>query len=310
MRILITGATGLIGREITRICHEKEIGVSYLTTSKGKIQKQDNYRGFYWNPSEGEIDKRCLEGVGAIINLAGEKVFQPWSQKAKRLILSSRLNALELLYKTLDQNEHQVGQLVSASAIGIYPSSLQKMYYEDEEEVDDTFLGEVVQKWEAAAEEFTDLGLRVAEVRIGLVLSNNGGMLPEIQRLLSFRLGAILGSGRQWQSWVHVEDLGRIFLQSIEQGLTGVYNGVAPNPVNNATLMKELSRIKNKNAWLPRIPGFILRLALGEMSSMILSSQLVSSKKIEETEFNFYFINLEKALKDLLNKKNRHKAGS
>lgn len=310
MRVLITGATGLIGQKITEMCHEKGIGVNYLTTSKGKIQKHDNYKGFYWNTASGEIDARCLEGVGAIINLAGANVFQPWTEKAKKKILASRLDSLELLYKTLQKNKHEVGQLISASAIGIYPSSLQKMYYEDEEETDDSFLGEVVQKWEAAAEEFTDLGLRVAEVRTGLVLSNKGGILPQIERPLSWNVGTALGSGKQWQSWIHIEDLGNIYLHIMENGLTGVYNGVAPNPVTNATMTKQLAKMMDKKLWLPKVPAVAIKLVMGEMSVIVLGSQLVSSKKIEETGFNFRYINLEKALADLLKKKNRQTAGS
>ena len=310
MRVLITGATGLVGKKITKICQEKEIGVNYLTTSKGKIEKHDNYKGFYWDPAAGEIDARCLESVGAIVNLAGANVFQPWTKKAKKTILSSRLDSLQLLYKTLDENDHQVGQLVSASAIGIYPSSLEKMYYEDGSEKDDSFLGEVVQKWETAAEEFNDLGLRVAEVRTGLVLSNDGGILPQIERPLSWNVGTALGSGKQWQSWIHIEDLGRLYLHIIENGLTGVFNGVAPNPVTNATMTKQLAKMMKKKLWLPKVPAFAIKTIMGEMASMILGSQLVSSKKIEETGFQFYFINLEKALENLLKKKNRQLAGS
>ena len=139
MRILITGATGLVGSEITRLCHENGKNVNFLTTSKGKIEKSESYRGYYWNPSTGEIDVKCLEGVGAIINLAGASVFQPWTASNKKKILKSRTDSLNLLHRTLKSNPHEVGQLVSASAIGIYPSSRSKMYEEDYTQV--IFLG-------------------------------------------------------------------------------------------------------------------------------------------------------------------------
>lgn len=302
MKVLITGATGLIGSKITELCHEKGIKVNYLSTSKNKIQNKENYKGFYWDPSSGEIDSTCLEGVGTIINLAGANIFQPWTKQAKSKILNSRVNSLDTLYKALKENDHQVGQLISTSAIGIYPSSLQKMYDENEKEVDDSFLGEVTQKWEAAAGRFNELGLRVAIVRIGLVLSDKGGALAQMRKPLKYNVGAGLGSGRQWQSWIHIEDLGRIFLHILEKGLTGVYNGVAPNPVTNNLLTKQLAKTMGKNIWLPNVPALALKLLMGEMSLIILSSQLVSSKKISETGFDFHYINLERALKDLVSK--------
>lgn len=303
MRVLITGATGLIGKNITQLFHEKGIKVNYLTTSKEKIEKIENYQGFYWNPKNGEIDSHCLEGVGAIINLAGASVFQPWTEKNKKIILQSRLDSLKLLYKTLNENEHTVIQLVSASAIGIYPSSYQKMYYEDTSETSEDFLGQVVQKWEAAAEEFNQLGLRVAKVRIGLVLANDGGALPQMSRPLKYGLGTSLGSGKQWQSWIHIEDLARVFLHILENGLSGPYNAVAPNPITHEQLIEQLADTMGKKVWLPKVPAFALKTLMGEMSTLVLGSQLVSSDKIEKTGFSFHYVNLKQALNNLQHKK-------
>ncbi|SDL43410.1 hypothetical protein SAMN04488034_10485 [Salinimicrobium catena] len=303
MRVLITGATGLIGSRITQLCHEKGIHVNYLTTSKDKLEQKENYKGYYWNPSTGEIDAACLDGVGAIINLAGENVFQPWTKSARNRILRSRINSLNVLHKLLSEQEHEVGQLISASAIGIYPSSLRKMHYEDETEIDDSFLAEVADKWEKAADRFTDLNLRVAKVRIGLVLSEKGGALAQMKRPVKYNVGAPLGSGDQWQSWIHIEDLARIFLHILENGLTGVYNGVAPKPVTNKELTERLAGVMGKKTWLPNVPAGILKVVMGDMSSVVLGSQLVSSKKIEETGFTFYYVSLTRALEDLLHKK-------
>ena len=299
MGILITGATGLIGSEITRLLHENGIDINYLTTSRSKIEKRDNYKGFYWNPSKGEIDTKCLEGVGAIINLAGTSVFQPWTSSNKKKILRSRIDSLDLLYKTLEENEHEVAHIVSASAIGIYPSSTHKMHYEEEKEVADNFLGEVSEKWESAAQKFSNLGLRVAIVRIGIVLAADGGALPQIARPIKYNVGTALGSGAQWQSWIHVRDLARLFLFLISNGAEGVYNGVAPNPVTNEDLTREVANVMDKKVWLPKVPSFALKLVMGEMSSVVLGSQLVSSKKVEDEGFNFLFVNLRQAIKDI-----------
>lgn len=303
MRILITGATGLVGTEVKRLFQQSGINVNYLTTSRSKIEKSENYRGFYWNPKKGEIDERCLEGVGAIVNLAGASVFQPWTSSNKKEILNSRIDSLALLYKTLENNEHQVSQLVSASAIGIYPSSTQKMHYEEEEEIADNFLGEVSEKWEEAAQKFNDLDLRVAIVRIGIVLAADGGALPQIIRPVKYNVGAALGSGNQWQSWIHIQDLARIILFLISHGSTGVYNAVAPNPVTNEDLTNEIANALDKKLWLPKVPGFALKLVMGEMSSVVLGSQLVSSKKIEEEGFNFDYVNLKSAIGNIMHKK-------
>ncbi|GHA28312.1 NAD-dependent epimerase [Salinimicrobium marinum] len=299
MRILITGATGLIGSEIVKLCKEKEIGVNYLTTSKSKIEKQSGYKGFHWNPSKGEIDPACLEEVGAVINLAGANIFRRWTDNAKEKILKSRIDSLDLLYRTLENNEHEVGHLVSASAIGVYPHSYDKMYSEDEKDLDDHFLGTVVQKWEAAADRFRSLDLRVAKIRVGLVLGKDGGALPKLNQVVKMNVGAVLGKGKQWQSWIHVRDLARIFLHVVENGFQGVYNAVAPNPVTHQELMNELAKQQDKKIWLPKVPSFVLKGIMGEMASTVLASQLVASKKIEDTGYAFQYVNIHKALENL-----------
>lgn len=300
MRVLITGATGMIGSELTRLCHEKGIDVNYLTTSKSKISKKENYQGFYWDPKNGEIEAGCLKGVNAIVHLAGASIAEPWSPSYKKKIIRSRTETAALLFRTLKENEHQVENFISASAIGYYPSSLQKLYHEDYPEASPGFVGEVVKKWEAAADEFEKEGIDVAKIRVGLVLAKDGGMLTKVKKPVSINMGAPLGSGKQWQSWIHLEDLAGIFLFAIEHQLTGIYNAVAPNPVTNKELTKELASQMNKAVWLPNVPSFVLKGLLGEMSQIVLSSQLVSSDKIQSAGYAFKFKNLARALADLV----------
>lgn len=299
MRILITGATGLVGERLVQLCHEKGINVNYLTTQKRKIENREEYKGFYYDPSAGEIDKKCFERVGTIINLAGENISSRWTKKQKEKIINSRLDVINLLFQTLQDIDHEVGHFISASGISIYPSSLQKMYYEDEKETANTFLGTLVQKWEAAADKFSDILIRVAKIRTGLVLSEKGGALPKLEKPFKYNLGAALGSGKQWQSWIHIDDLARIYLFAVENGLQGVYNAVAPNPVTNEKMMEELAKKHKKNLWLPNVPAPFMKLALGEMASTALESQLVSDKKIREKGFSFNYPNLGNALQDL-----------
>ncbi len=300
MKVLITGATGLVGSEIVKLCEKENIAVNYLTTSKEKIKTQSGYQGFYWNPKKGEIDKACIQGVDKVINLVGASVSKPWTTSHKKAILSSRIDSANLLLKTLKENEHQISQIVSASAIGYYPDSLTTLYYEDYPKAADNFLGEVVTKWEAAVDQFEEEGLEVAKIRIGLVLSEKGGALEQIRKPIENYVGAPLGSGKQWQSWIHLEDLARIFLFAIQKNLDGVYNGVAPNPVTNKRLTYAIAKKLNRPLVLPNVPEFVLKLALGERSSLVLSSQLVSSAKLDALGFIYYYNHIGPALEDLI----------
>jgi len=303
MKILITGATGLVGQEIVALCHEKNIMVNYLTTSREKIISKDGYQGFYWNPETFEIDLDCFSGVSAIINLAGASISKRWTNSYKKTILNSRINSLKTLHRGLQQSKaHKVTSFVSASAIGIYPHSLNSYYTEDEKWVDDSFLGEVVDAWEKEVDTFKTFDFNLSKIRIGLVMSSNGGALPEMAKPIKNYVGAAFGNGEQWQSWIHIEDLARMFIFAVEDGLDGVYNGVGPNPVTNNKLVKEIAKVLNRPLFLPNIPKFIMGLILGEMSYLLFASQRVSSKKIEDEGFIFNFPNITAALDQIYQK--------
>ncbi|MEP3211345.1 MAG: TIGR01777 family oxidoreductase [Maribacter sp.] len=303
MRILITGATGLVGSEIVRLCHEQNIDVNYLTTSKNKIVSKTNYQGYYWNPDTGEIDQNSFKGVSAIINLAGASISKRWTTSYKKIVLSSRINALRTLKNALEQIDTSgIRSFISASAIGIYPNSLATFYTEDEKNVDDSFLGEVVAIWEKEADVFEKFDFAVAKIRIGLVISAAGGALPEMAKPIKYYAGAAFGNGMHWQSWIHISDLARQFLYLIEHRLEGTYNGVGPNPVNNAKLVKEIAKVIDRPLFLPNIPRFVMKAILGEMSYLLFASQRVSSKKIEEEGFVFHYPNICRALENIYSK--------
>ncbi|HLV15027.1 MAG TPA: TIGR01777 family oxidoreductase [Xanthomarina sp.] len=300
MKVLITGATGLVGDAIVAQCKKQSISVHYLTTSKEKIQTTENYKGFYWNPAKQEIDKACFEGVDAIINLAGAPISKRWTQSYKQNILNSRLQSLQLLRSTIKKENINIKQLVSASAVGIYSDSIINYYEEGSLDKSSGFLGEVVHSWEKAADEFLDLGILVTKIRIGLVLDSNQGALPEMVKPIKFGVGAAFGTGLQWQSWIHIKDLAKIFVHVLEHELDGVFNAVAPNPVTNKELTKAIARTINKPLWLPNIPKIVMKLVLGEMHVLLFESQRVCSKKIIDSGFNFRYVNLKPALEDLL----------
>ncbi|MFN7046113.1 MAG: TIGR01777 family oxidoreductase, partial [Flavobacterium sp.] len=274
--------------------------IHYLSTSKSKLVSQNNYKGFYWNPIKAEIDINALTGVEVIIHLAGASVAKKWTTAYKEEIIESRILSTQLLYQTLQKNSHQVKQIISASAVGIYPDSLTDIYHETDLDIDVSFLGNVVKQWENEVSQFEKLEIIVSKIRIGIVLAKNGGALQEMAKPIQYGVGAAFGSGEQYQSWIHVQDLVAIFQFVMENQLAGVYNGVAPYPVTNSELTKAIAKTLGKPLFLPNIPKFVMKLILGEMHQILFSSQHVSCRKILDENFQFKFASLDKALNDLL----------
>ncbi|WP_276390258.1 TIGR01777 family oxidoreductase [Eudoraea chungangensis] len=300
MKVLITGATGLVGSALTSLLLKEGYSVHYLTTSKEKIKKTEDYTGFYWDPSKNIIDDNCFQGVSTIINLAGATIAQRWSSRNKELILNSRTKSLQTIYSAISKmTDNRKFKLISSSAIGIYPDSLANYYTEQTTEIDHSFLGEVVEAWELEMEKFKQLSCEVAIIRTGLVCSAKGGALPKLTTAVKNYMGAPFGSGSQWQSWIHIEDLAAMFLFLMEKDLIGVYNGVAPNPVTNKKMVNELAKVLNRPLILPNVPEFSLKLLLGEMSYLLLASQRVSCSKIQKKGFHFKYKNICKALESL-----------
>jgi uncharacterized protein (TIGR01777 family) len=302
MKVLITGATGLVGSELVSLLLKNGIYINYLTTSENKIQNETNYKGFFWDPEKGVIDEDAIAGVDVIIHLAGASIGKRWTEAYKQEILESRVLSTNLLTNLLKNKQHNVEQFVSASAIGIYPDSLTNIYSEDFTHFDNSFLSHVVQQWESAVERVAqiDKGIKVAKVRTGLVLSGKGGALKEMAKPVRLGLGSGLGSGRQMQSWIHVQDLVNIYYYIITNKLEGAYNAVAPYPVTNYHLIKTIAKVLDRPFFVPNVPKFVLELALGEMSTLLFSSQNVSAKKIIGEGYQFKYLSLEKALKDAL----------
>ena len=300
MTVLITGATGLVGQELVNLLLQNGHNVHYLSTSKSKLVTNTNYKGFYWNPKNAEIDTNALTDVEVIIHLAGANVAKKWTTAYKEEIIESRVLSTQLLYKTLQKNSHQVKQIISASAVGIYPDSLTDIYHETDLDIDVSFLGNVVKQWENEVSQFEKLEIIVSKIRIGIVLAKNGGALQEMAKPIKYGVGAAFGSGEQYQSWIHVQDLVAIFQFVMENRLSGIYNGVAPYPVTNSELTKAIAKTLGKPLFLPNIPKFVMKLILGEMHQILFSSQHVSCRKLLDENFQFKFASLDKALNDLL----------
>ncbi|MCX2678561.1 TIGR01777 family oxidoreductase [Galbibacter sp. EGI 63066] len=306
MRILITGATGLIGKALVDMCHERGHEVHFLTTDRAKLTNRENYKGFYWNPDRNKIDTDCFKGVDAVINLAGASMSKRWTLLRRKKILNSRIKSLRLLNSSIGEVDHQVKSFVSASAIGIYPHSYTNYYEENNLSVDDSFSGKVTAAWEKEAKTLEKHHFPVAMVRTGLVLSSSGGALPQMAMPVKYYMGAAYGNGEQWQSWIHINDIAGIYLFIVENELTGIFNGVASNPVTNKKLICEIAHIYKKPKLLPNIPVWVLRFFLGKMAYLATVSQRVSAKKLEMEGYHFEFTNITLALEDvLLNEKSQ-----
>lgn len=300
MKILITGATGLIGSALMKVLLEKGHTINYLTTSKNKIKNATNYQAFYWNPTKNEIDTTCIIGVEAIVHLAGSNIAKRWTNSYKKEIFSSRIITTDLLFSTLIKTNHSVKHFISASGTAIYPESFKKVYDENSEESANDFLAQVVKVWEKCANQYETLGIKVTKIRTGVVYSKNGGAFQEIIKPIKFGFGAIMGNGKQLQSWIHLNDLVNLYCFVLEQNLEGIYNAVAPETISNEDQTKAIAKHLPKPLFLPNIPQFIMKLILGEMSILLFTSKNLSSKKIQNAGFQFKYPTLNSALNELL----------
>lgn len=298
--VLVTGATGLVGSALLQYLETSgQWKCRYLTRSKN-AKTLHGADAFYWDPNQFEVQDGALEGVDAIVNLAGATVANRWSKGYKAEILSSRVNGLKTLNRALSNSKHSVKQLVSASAIGFYKSDFENSYTEASTQTDPGFLSEVVQRWEAEADCFESLNILVSKLRFGIVFSTRGGALPKLMQPTSIGLGAALGAGEQWQSWIHIEDLVRAIIHSLNSKNEGVYNVVSPYPEKAIEIAERLARVMKRPFWLKRSPEFMIKLLLGEMSEMVLQSQKVIPERLLNEGFEFHYPNLTEALTDLI----------
>jgi uncharacterized protein (TIGR01777 family) len=295
--ILITGASGMVGSQLIKALQEKGHEVAVLSRS---AKKTDNIPTYQWDVAQQTIDPNCLKGIETIVHLAGENIARKkWTGKQKQEIIDSRVKSARLLHKAIKEQKANVKDFISASAVGYYGDSGDEILTEKSEN-GYGFLAECCKLWEAEAEHGKTLGLRIAKIRTGFVLSKKGGGLQSIDKPIRYFVGAPLGNGRQWVPWIHLDDLINIYIFAIENpGITGSYNACAPFPVTNKTLTKSIAKKLHRPCWPVHVPETVLNLALGEMSSVALMSTNTSAQKILETGFMFKYIQLDEALNDI-----------
>jgi hypothetical protein len=303
MKLLITGATGLIGKNIMAKAQKKNITIHFLSTQKNKLIDSDGVKGFYWNPLKGEIDGRCFEGVDTLVHLAGASISKSWTTKNKKEILDSRVSTSRLLRKEMKQQNIKMNNILCASAIGIYPNSFELNFDEKSEIEEKNFLQKVTIAWEKESAAMDSFAGHLCILRIGLVLAKDEGLLSLLTIPFRLFLGTAFASGKQWQSWIHIEDLSQLFITAANQNWEGTFNAVAPNPVSQRTMMKAIGKVLHSPVFLPNIPAFLIKTVMGERSILILGSQKVRANLILSKGFSFQFSLLPEALRNIFKKK-------
>ena len=302
--VLITGGTGMVGQSLTNLLIDKGYKVIVLTRQK-KQSSRLHFSYVQWDVNKQWIDPAAIAAADFIIHLAGEGVADKrWTASRKKAILDSRVDTSRLIVKSLKDNPNKVKAIVAASAIGWYGPDNDKSIatgFVETDAVDPSFLGDTCRQWEESMHPVKELGIRLVTIRIGIVFNKKGGALAEFIKPARLGVAAILGDGKQIVSWIHQYDLNRMMLFAIEQDqVTGIYNAVAPDPVDNATLTKAIAQRFHKWAIPFKVPSFILKIMLGEMSVEILKSAKVSATKIIAAGFTFNYASMDEALDDLL----------
>lgn len=305
--VLICGGSGLIGQRLTSMLIEKGYEVIIATRSAQKNRNNNSVNPSYtiWNPAKEIIDAAVISKADYIINLAGAGIADKrWTAKRKKEIAESRIQSGRTIAKALQQLNNKVKAVINASAIGWYgadnPAAAEKKFTEENPPAPG-FMGDTCKAWEESIQPVKDLDKRLVILRTGIVLSKKGGALKEFVKPAKFGVAAILGNGKQMISWVHIDDLCRIYISAVEnEKLNGIYNAVAPMPVDNKSLTTAIARsIKGSFFITAFIPSFIVKLVVGGVSSEVLKSTTVSCRKLRETGFQFIFPSVEAALRQL-----------
>ena len=297
MKILITGATGLVGTDLVKELRARNHEVNILVRKKTGDKNE-----FLWNQKKEIIDEKAFAGIDSIIHLAGASVGKKWTEDYKKELYSSRIDTAHLLFKTCIKLNIKLKSYISASGINYYGTyTSDEILTEDDQVKHQDFLSKLSVAWENSADEFSSVTDKIVWVRTAMVLSEKGGSFPMLKNIVDYNIGSQLGSGKQWLNWIHLDDLVNIYTDAVENPhIAGKYNAVADEIPTNEEFMKALAKIENK-LFLPiNVPGFMMKFILGEMSEIILTGTRASNQKIKDTGFAFKYKTLLQALKELI----------
>ncbi len=300
--VLITGGTGLVGNQLVNRLKQQGFGVRVLSRSKTIIDSSIDH--YFWDPRNNKIDQEALKSVDHIIHLAGAGILDKrWTPKRKQILIDSRVETARFLLQKIKERKVPLKSFISASGIGYYGAVTTDRIFKETDDPHDDFVAEICKQWEKAADAFSENGFRTVKLRIGVVLSSEGGALIPLMKPIKMGFGAPIGSGKQYIPWIHIDDLCSHFIKALKDDrMSGPYNSVAPDHRTNASMTKAISKIIGRSVWLPNVPSMIIQLVMGERACLILKGSRVSSEKIERTGFEFSYNDLEKALSNLIQK--------
>lgn len=299
--ILITGGSGMVGRRLSELLIEKGYKVIWLSRERYVKAQIPRYR---WDYRKGEIDVEAVEQADIIVHLAGSNLGEgSWTRLKKQKIVESRVQTAKLLLETVKHMDKKPEAFISASAVGFYGQETgERIFTEEDKPSSSDFLSRTCRKWEAEAFRFhEELDIRTVVLRTAFVISKESEAFGKMVMPTRFGLGAPLGSGKQYLSWIHIDDLCRIYLKAVEEvSMQGVYNAVAPEFITNAGFMKTLAKEMKRPFFMPPLPAFLLRLFMGQAADMVLYGSPVSSQKIIDAGHQFAYPSVKEAIKDTL----------
>ncbi len=305
MKIAVTGATGFVGSRLVARLVDEGHDVKVLTRNVAKARKvfaADKFKPVEYvayTPTESGDWQAEISGCDGVINLAGEPISERWSAERKKRIIDSRQVGTQKLVEAIAKAEQKPSILVSSSAIGYYGTSETAEFFETSEPAESDFLSKVCQAWEAAARKAKDAGVRVAIIRTGIVLGD-GGAIAKMITPFKLYAGGPIGSGQQWFSWIHIDDLVSLYMKALlDPSMHGVYNGTAPEPVRMKDLARTLGEVMDRPSWLP-VPDFAIEALLGDGAVVVLKGQKVLPERTQASGFSFDYAEPREALKDVV----------
>lgn len=295
MNILLAGGTGFIGQQLVSVFLKKDYRIFILTRHPESYNCTDHLTFISY-----DIDVNTLPTIDAVINLAGESLFGYWTKQKKNKILVSRISTTEKLVQMIQQMKIKPKVFLNASAVGYYGTSQEEIFTERTTTPGNDFLAHVVASWEKTAEKAAAIGIRTVFMRFGMVLGK-AGALVQMSLPVHFFLGGRIGSGEQWMSWIHIDDVVQLIQFSLHEEISGPLNVTAPHPVRNKDFMRMLAKTLKRPYWFPT-PAPIINLALGEMGQLVTKGQYVLPQKALDYGYNFLHENVQDSLKCLMAK--------
>ena len=297
--VLITGGNGLIGKQLSRMLLERGYDVSIVSRTRKPV---NGCKVYTWNTEKLSIEDEAIDTADYIIHLAGENIgSKRWTKKRKEEIINSRTLTAQLLFEKVKERKRDIRAYISASAAGYYGMVTSGKIFHESDSPSSDFTGVTCREWEEAGKMFQNAGIRTVFIRTGVVLAKESEALSKMALQVRMGFGSATGSGKQYFSWIHIDDLCRMYISAIEnETIQGAYNATAPEYITNNGFMRKLSLLLRKPFWFPNIPAFAMKILFGEMSGLLLRGSRISSEKIRSTGFEFLYPDVESALKNIL----------